>query len=78
MRLSYLMSIPAVLGAIIGLALLDGISLDVVAVSGVLTSFVFGLLTIRLLMRVAARVAFWGFCVLIGVLSFLPLVVDAL
>jgi undecaprenyl-diphosphatase len=77
MRVSFLMSIPAVLGAVIGLALLGEASFDVVAVSGILTAFVFGLASIGLLMKVATRIPFWQFCLVLGALSFLPLLIDA-
>lgn len=70
-RLSFLMSIPVVLAAEIGLGLIDGIKFNPVVVAGVLTAFVFGLLTISLLIRIATRVAFWKFCVVLGVISLL-------
>jgi undecaprenyl-diphosphatase len=73
-RLSFLMSIPVVLAAEIGLALIDGIEFSLVVIAGVLTAFVLGLLTISLLIRIATRVAFWKFCVVLGIISlFSPL-----
>lgn len=77
-RLSFLMSIPAVLAAEIGLVLIGEMSFDLMAVSSVITAFLFGILTIGALMRVAIRVAFWKFCILLGALSLLPLLIERL
>ena len=74
LRLSFLMSIPAVLGAEIGLALLD--SLPKIsftdALIGVLSSFIIGLLTIHVLIKLTKRMKFWVFCILIGILALVP------
>ncbi len=78
MRVSFLMSIPVVLAAEIGLGVLDKISLDLVAISGVITALLFGILTIGALMKIAVRVAFWKFCLMLGVVSMFPLLLDRL
>ena len=74
LRLSFLMSIPAVLGAEIGLALLN--SLPNISFSdalfGIASSFAAGLLTIHVLMKLTHRIKFWIFCILIGVLALIP------
>lgn len=75
LRLSFLMSIPAVLVAEIGLVLLGGlptISL-IEALTSIVFSFFFGLLLIHVLMKVARRIRFWVFCVVLGILALLPL-----
>jgi len=77
-RLSFLMSIPVVLGAEIGLVLLDKVTYDLMAIGGVITAFVFGILTIGILLRIARRIAFWKFCLFLGVLSLLPLLIERL
>lgn len=77
-RMSFLMSVPVVLGAGIGLAVSRGVSYDLAAVAGVVASFVFGLLAIGAVMKIAARVQFWAFCVILGMLSLGPLLVERL
>lgn len=77
-RLSFLMSIPVVLGAEIGLVILDKVEFDLLALSSVLTSFALGLLCMGLLLRIAPRIAFWKFCIFIGILSLLPVAIERL
>ncbi len=74
-RFSFLMSIPAVLAAEIGLALLGGlppVGIEKISI-GILFSFVFGVLTIHTLIRAARRIPFWIFCVMIGLIALIPL-----
>lgn len=70
-RLSFLLSIPAALGA--GALVLADVGVPAVApVSALLalvTAAVVGYLTIDALMRVVERVPFWGVCVGLGVLA---------
>ncbi len=75
-RLSFLMSIPVILAGGVGIALLEDVDLGLMAASSVFAAFVFGLLTIGALLRIARRVAFWKFCILLGALSFIPLIVE--
>lgn len=75
-KLSFLMSIPVILAAAIGIAVLEEVELGLFAVSGVIAAFVFGILSIGVLLRIARRVEFWKFCVFLGILSFVPLIVD--
>ncbi len=77
-RLSFIMSIPVVLGAGIGLNLVGGARFDIASISGIAAAFVLGLLTIGVLVRIAKTVNFWKFCVLLGALSLLPLVIQAI
>lgn len=77
-KISFLMSIPVVLAAEVGLGLIDGISFDVAAIYGLAAAFVFGILTIGALVRLATRVRFWKFCIVLGILSLLPLLLERL
>jgi undecaprenyl-diphosphatase len=77
-RLSFLMSMPVILAAEIGLLLLNKVSLDTTTVIGILPAFVLGVLTIGVLTRLATRVAFWKFCLFVGVLSLIPLLIEIL
>lgn len=77
-KLSFLMSIPVVLAAEIGLGILDPIDFNAPAVGGVVTAFIFGFLTIGALIRIAGRIAFWKFCIFLGALSMLPLLIEKL
>ena len=68
LRLSFLMGIPAVLGAQAGLAAVNGLP-DVTVedmAAGLAASFAAGYLSIGLLLRVARRVEFWLFAVIMG------------
>jgi undecaprenyl-diphosphatase len=69
LKLSFLMSIPAVLAAEVGLALLDRITLDAYSLISVVISFVFGMLTIDALLKIGRRINFGNFCIFLGVLS---------
>ena len=69
LRLSFLMSIPAVLAAETGLILRDMIAFDVNYLAAIASSFVFGLLTISALFRAAKKIDFSWFCFVLGILS---------
>lgn len=73
LRLSFLMSIPAVLAAEVGLGLLGKISFDLYSLIAIFFSFVFGLATIKILMKVARKVDFSWFCIFLGLLAVVTL-----
>jgi undecaprenyl-diphosphatase len=70
LRLSFLMSVPAVLGALILFEVwaLPSVPLMAAALM-VLSSLVAGYLTMDLLLRFAARVNFAFFCIVLGALT---------
>ena len=49
-RLSFLMSIPVILVAEVGMGLIGGVSFNLLALGGVVTAFLFGIMTIGILM----------------------------
>jgi undecaprenyl-diphosphatase len=69
LKLSFLMSIPAVFVAEVGLALLGRMAFEAYSLLAVTISFVFGLLTIGILMKIAGRINFGNFCIFLGLLS---------
>jgi undecaprenyl-diphosphatase len=75
LRLSFLMSIPAVIAAEIGMALLEGLPNIGMTDSlvGIISSFIVGLISIHILLKVAEKIKFWVFCVVIGIVALLPL-----
>jgi len=73
LRLSFLMSLPIVLGGNIILNLKSGLIFDSTALVGLTFSFIFGLLTIHLLLRLARRVSFSWFAIIFGVLSIISI-----
>ncbi len=73
LRLSFLMSIPAVLAAEVGLAILGKITIEASSFIAVAISFAIGLLTIGILMDLAGRINFGNFCIILGLLSTAPL-----
>jgi len=74
LRLSFLMSIPAVAAADLGFHLTEGFAVSSGSIIALLASFITGYLTIDVLMRVAHRIRFWKFCIFLGVLSLVPTV----
>ena len=68
-HISFLMSIPVILIAEIGITLLSKIKFDINSLVAVITSLFFGLITIRLLITTASRINFGYFCIFIGLLS---------
>ncbi len=75
LKLSFLMSIPAIIIAEIGMGLTGGIpSIGIAdALTGIAFSFAFGMLTIHALIRIARRFAFWKFCIILGIIALVPL-----
>ncbi len=66
------------MAAEVGPGLIDGVTFDLSSVSGIVTAFFFGLLTIAALLRVAHRIQFWKFCISLGGLSLLLLLLESL
>jgi len=76
LNLSFLMYIPAVIGAEIGLTVIkSGSYFTLYALIAIVIAFFFSLLTISTLLRVAERINFGYFCILIGCLALVPLVI---
>ena len=69
LRISFLMSLPAVLGANIFLYAKGGIELNTSLIFGAIFAFLFGILSIHLLFRIARNVNFAYFVFLFGVLT---------
>lgn len=72
LKLSFLMSIPAVFAAEIGLSLMDMITIDTNTLTAAATSFAVGYMTIGALIKVAQKIRFYIFCILLGTLSLIP------
>ncbi len=78
-RISFLMSVPAVFAAALGLSLIEGLPpLDSGLAVAVAASFLSALLSIDLLLKLARRIRFWGLCVALGLLALLPQVFSLL
>jgi len=75
LKLSFLMSIPAVLGAQLGLILTDSMpSIPVQeAIAAISASFLTGILTIHILLRLVEKIRFWAFCIIVGLITLIPL-----
>jgi len=71
LKLSFLMSVPAVLAAEIGLSLTNGfIPLDFWdVIAGCLSSFITGIISINVLLKIAQKINLWMFCILIGLIA---------
>ena len=77
LRVSFLMSILAVAGAEVGLALMGRVELSAPMLVAALSAFFFGYISMGALLRLAERIRFWLFCVFLGFLSLLPLLLWA-
>ncbi len=73
LRLSFLMSIPAVLAAELGLGLMSGVSFTAEVLVSIFFAFVFGVATIDALMKLAEKIKFSKFCIVLGALSLMVL-----
>jgi len=75
--LSFLMSIPVLFAGGIFLTISEGLPkiAPINLVGALLFSFVFGIITIKILLDLAQRIKFWGFCIVVGVLALLPLII---
>ena len=71
LKYSYFMSIPAVLGADIVLQHMGIVKVDFPLLLGVAFSFIVGLLTINILLKVARKINFSYFCIIIGLMTIL-------
>jgi undecaprenyl-diphosphatase len=75
LKLSFLMSIPAVLGAEIGLVAMGRVTFDVFSLVAVAVSFLLGLLTLGSLLKIAEKVNFGYFCIFLGAIGLLAVFV---
>ena len=71
LALSFLMSIPAVAAAQVGLAIIKGITFTADVIVAIFFAFVFGVATIDALMKLAEKIKFSKFCIFLGALSLL-------
>ncbi|MHC1600728.1 MAG: undecaprenyl-diphosphate phosphatase [Candidatus Nezhaarchaeales archaeon] len=79
LKISFLMSIPAIALADAYLALAGEVAGFVLpSIMGIALALIIGYATISILMRAASRLKIWLFCLLIGVLSFMPLIIELL
>ncbi len=74
-ELSFLMSVPAILAANIGLELLGGVTVSVPLVAATLTAFVVGYATIGTVLDLADHASIPAICVVLAILSVLPVVI---
>jgi undecaprenyl-diphosphatase len=72
LKLSFLLSIPAVFVAELAILVTGKVSLGTGDIASVLSAFAVGLLSIYLVMKLSARIPFWAFCVVFGLLSLVP------
>ncbi|MDW7733332.1 MAG: undecaprenyl-diphosphate phosphatase [Methanolobus sp.] len=69
LKLSFLMSIPAVLVADVGIAAMGIIEVDANSLLALLFAFIFGILTIDIFIKMARKFDFAIFCIVLGLLS---------
>lgn len=77
LRVSFLVSIPAVLGVEVLLGLLKTHTFDVLIIPGIIASFIFGLLTIASLVKLAEKINFSYFCSGFGLIIILFVIISS-
>jgi len=79
LKISFIMSIPAIALADAYLALSGELAAFIIpSTIGIVLAFIMGYATIRALMRAASKLKLWLFCLVVGILSFIPLAVEIL
>lgn len=73
LKLSFLMSMPAVLVAEIGLGVLKGVDVSLNSIVSIVFSFILGLLTIDMMLKISRKIEFWKFCIALGLIAILPI-----
>jgi len=73
LTLSFLISIPTILGAEIILILTSKVLVTPQLIIATITAFVTGLLSIHIFMRMAQKINFGYFCIFLGLISMIPL-----
>jgi len=75
LEVSFLMSIPAVFAAAIGLFIIEGpVKVSSNIIVSIITSFISAYLTIDALLRLAKRINFWKLCFLLGIIALINIV----
>jgi undecaprenyl-diphosphatase len=78
LRISFLVSIPAVLGVEVLLGLLKTHTFNILIIPGIIASFIFGLLTIKSLIKLAEKINFGYFCSGFGLIIILFVIISSL
>ncbi len=71
LRLSFLMSIPAVIAADVGIGFMGLLSFDANSVLALIFAFIFGIITIDVFIKAAKKFDFSKFCIVLGIISIL-------
>jgi len=73
LKLSFLMSVPTILAAEIGLSFVSGLTFTGFweISTGCLFAFFTGMLSISILLRIARKINLWIFCIAIGLMAFI-------
>lgn len=72
-RVSFLMSIPAVFAAALGLSIVEGAPpLGLRVLLAIAASFVTALISMDALLSLARRIRFWSLCILLGTMALIP------
>ena len=74
LKMSFLMSIVVVGSAEIVFGFVEGFSFSTGSFIALFFAFVTGFFSIEVLLRVAKKVSFWLFCIILGIISLIPFV----
>lgn len=74
-KLSFILSVPAILIAQTGLGLMNSPAITWQGVWGLMSSFVIGLITIKALTKAAKKVNFGKFCIIMGIIMIITILI---
>ncbi len=76
LKLSFLVSVPAIFGVEVLLALIKTSTFDIIIIPGIIASFIFGLITIKSLIKLAEKINFGYFCIGFGFIIILMVILS--
>ncbi len=77
LKISFFVSIPAVLGVEVLLGLMKNSTFDILFIPGIIASFIFGLVTIKSLVKIAEKINFGYFCSGFGLIIILFVIISS-
>ena len=67
-KISFLMSIPASFGAAALIILFEGFNITLNSMISLITTFIVGIISINVLLKIVKKISFWKLCVILGVI----------
>lgn len=68
-KISFLMSIPASFGAAALIILFEGFDITINSTVSLITTFIIGIISIDVLLKMVKKISFWKLCVILGLIA---------